>query len=257
MLGPSHYTRDAVLARVNDMRDALAMLPTDTRVIAADILDGGSRLSILIDEKTAADLGATWEYSSEFDREFGLVLRDGVTYTAVRVRQGPAARDDGTGDAEVTSTYLNRVGWKHGPWNREPDRIAWTDATTGYPCIMRRVPAGAWCGYVGVPEGHPFYGLDETAASVCALRVHGGLTYAAPCTGDPTRGICHVASDAVERWWLGFDCGHNGDLLPSDEDSWQWRGPSPGVYHDVADVRGEVQALARQVHQCATTAVRP
>jgi hypothetical protein len=101
---------------------------------------------------------------------------------------------------------------------------------------------GHRCGYVMVPEGHPFHGLgysdeapngtadytdrdvddagmggmiallggeksvDEWAQRVEAhIAVHGGLTYSGKAPGD-------VQGDG---WWFGFDCAHAGD-----EPSW-------------------------------------
>ena len=43
-----------------------------------------------------------------------------------------------------------------GIWDDEPDSHSFIHA--GMRCELRRGPAGAWCGYVGVPKEHPWFG---------------------------------------------------------------------------------------------------
>lgn len=73
----------------------------------------------------------------------------------------------------------------------------------GFACLIRRTNIGIWCGYVAVPPGHPWHGKHYDAVDA---DVHGGLTYAEPCSGE----ICHVPQpgESDDVWWLGFDCGH-------------------------------------------------
>src|SRR5688572_6418858 len=98
--------------------------------------------------------------------------------------------------------------WPPGPWNDEPDRLDFR--FNGLPCILSRGTSGAWCGYVGVPPGHPWHGqpYDDIRPSV-----HGGLTYAAKCRGL----VCHVPEpgESPDVWWLGFDCAHAFDFGPA------------------------------------------
>src|SRR5215471_11840288 len=97
--------------------------------------------------------------------------------------------------------------WGPGPWNDEPDREDFEHA--GFPCFALRNHWGAWCGYVGVPPGHPSHGMPYDGVPV---EVHGGLTYAASCNPP----ICHVPKpgEPEDIWWLGFDCGHAWDVMP-------------------------------------------
>jgi hypothetical protein len=114
-----------------------------------------------------------------------------------------------------STRWLDKTAWGSGPWQHEPDRVEWR--AQGLPCLMLRHPHhGHWCGYVGVPPGHPWHGVE---ASEIAVDVHGGLNFADACTHDerpPRERICHVPeageSDAV--WWLGFDCLHAFDYAP-------------------------------------------
>ena len=111
----------------------------------------------------------------------------------------------------------------------------------GYRCVTTFTEMGYRCGYVGVPEGHPFYGkhidsqikvtmkelLDDEEMNKIGNRgiwtvlglpsdeedrvslgsyfmVHGGITYAAGGKDS------HHPVDS-DLWWFGFDCGHAGD----------------------------------------------
>lgn len=107
-----------------------------------------------------------------------------------------------------------------GPWTDEPDKIQWIDPVTGLDCLMvRSMMSGAWCGYVGVPPGHPLYGEHDEAEE--HLYPHGGITFGNVCEpGEPEFGVCHVASaGAVEKpYWVGFDCAHAGDYSPAMEE---------------------------------------
>lgn len=55
---------------------------------------------------------------------------------------------------------LPKSEWGEGPWQHEPDKMEWRDKETGLPCLIVRGPVGALCGYVGVPQTHPAYGLS-------------------------------------------------------------------------------------------------
>lgn len=124
------------------------------------------------------------------------------------------------------------------PWLNEPDSVSFEHA--GLRCEMRRGPVGAWCGYVGVDETHPWFGKgyddivtgsvpenttvedvgfmnaflngrnineeQNTAPISMLVPCHGGLTYAAKGS--------HIEEDS-KLWWFGFDCSHAGDYSPS------------------------------------------
>jgi hypothetical protein len=44
-----------------------------------------------------------------------------------------------------------------GIWQEEPDYQHWIDEETGLDCLIVRNSGGALCGYVGIPQSHPFY----------------------------------------------------------------------------------------------------
>jgi hypothetical protein len=125
-----------------------------------------------------------------------------------------------------------------GPWDDEPDKIQWRDPETGLACLVNRGPSGSLCGYVGVSQGHPLYGVDysqhcpecvqkqeETEDYVYCehtpetlLNVHGGITFASFCAeGEEEDRICHIVEPGEDDkvWWLGFDTAHAGDVCPA------------------------------------------
>lgn len=113
-----------------------------------------------------------------------------------------------------TWTTVDKTGWGDGPWQREPDKEQWADEATGLPCLLKRNMFGSLCGYVGVSEGHPWFGKPVSGIDP---DVHGGINYASFCEdGDEAYTICHVpAPGEPDRvYWLGFDCGHAFDFQP-------------------------------------------
>lgn len=154
------------------------------------------------------------------------------------------------------------------PWLSEPDRDDFE--AHGLPCAIRRHGSLLHlCGYVGVPEGHPLFGISySTAAPVFVERLidsalpeperiaqaiaiasdqwsnkispesmldaHGGITYSDAGNGKYLpKGF----------YWFGFDCAHSGDLTPGSSGS-IGRG---GAYRDIEYVREQCRALAEQL----------
>ena len=158
------------------------------------------------------------------------------------------------------------------PWEAEPDEMDFE--AHDLLCALRRGPTGAWCGYVGIGEGHPLHGKDYSTrihapkhllerpvdndrisviSMFCAqaseledgivsldlcFDVHGGLTWANPYAGGP-------AHKDKNLWWFGFDCGHAGDLCPKYE-AGQF-GHEHYAYRDIAYAENDCRDLARQL----------
>lgn len=138
-----------------------------------------------------------------------------------------------------------------GPWCAEPDKMQWLDEETGFPCLaVRQLVLGHWCGYVGVPRDHPYYGKNNND---CDVSVHGGLTFSDKCTPGPeSETICHIVDvgEDDDVWWLGFDCAHAFDLSPSVLKFHAYRATLCGIelaYRDLAYVREECRKLAAQL----------
>jgi len=147
------------------------------------------------------------------------------------------------------SDEIDKSRWPLGPWHAEPDRLEFQ--IDGFPClIVRQRRTGHLCGYLAVPPGHPWHGRDYSQSDaaqpgVVEPSVHGGVTYADKCADD----ICHIPKpgEPDDVWWLGFDCMHSGDLVPSTSLSFfAARRPSGFSYKTIAYVTGELESLARQ-----------
>lgn len=145
---------------------------------------------------------------------------------------------------KVDIFHPDRTGWPPGPWDQEPDRVDFIHV--GFSCFVQRNSFGAWCGYVGVPEGHPAYERDYDSV---VADVHGGLTYGDRCQGH----LCHTPEPGMpaDVWWLGFDTGHSWDVVPG----MLRYGPAfteHGSYKDLAYVSRETERLAEQLAEMAS-----
>lgn len=173
---------------------------------------------------------------------------------------------------ERSYSFTDKSKWPRGEWDSEPDKVQFMTAA-GLPGLIVRGPSGALCGYAGVAEGHPFFGVGYSGCpeacggerwpsegeSKCehdrpidAIEAHGGLTYADACQpGEGERGICHVpdAGEPDHVWWFGFDCAHSGDLCPSFE---KFHQSGYDYYKGIAYVRLGVESLAAQLAAMAT-----
>ena len=83
-----------------------------------------------------------------------------------------------------------------GIWIDEPDYAEFS--YKGVRCMVERNHSGAFCGYIFVNSGHPWYGkrCDEIK-----VEVHGGFTW----------------SEYIEKentYKIGFDCAHLEDIIP-------------------------------------------
>ena len=166
----------------------------------------------------------------------------------------------------IEYTFADKSNWRRGQWDSEPDKMQWQDEETGLPCLAVRAGHGAWCGYVGVAEGHPWF--EQHYRELEDVEVHGGITFSdfcAPADRDES-GICHVPDpgEPDHVWWLGFDCAHAFDVTPRHLSMMDighllssftdgilgteatLKGPRD-EYRTIAYVRSEVASLARQV----------
>lgn len=75
-----------------------------------------------------------------------------------------------------------------------------------YRFVGTFIKLGYRCGYVGVPEGHPWYGKDDDCEGPNKVQCHWGLTYA----GDGRHFL--PEDDDSNFWYFGFDCGHYCDV---------------------------------------------
>lgn len=154
----------------------------------------------------------------------------------------------------------------------------------GFRAVVIMTDIGHHCGYVGLPEGHPLYGVgygDETdklkpldddepigsrgvMSVFCAalaggfktspedvFNVHGSLTYA---HNNP---MYPVPSN--DLWWFGYDCGHSGDArspeyiaLKPEADRWLYE-EQHSTFKDLDYCVRECESLARQIVERTVT----
>lgn len=97
------------------------------------------------------------------------------------------------------------------------------------------------CGYVILPENHPYTGIDlyddDDKNTLYKLDVHGGVTF----TDYVEDGYEH-AGDYV----IGFDCAHAGDYVPRFSDFTPF---ADGVWRDEAFVINELKRLVEQLKE--------
>lgn len=150
----------------------------------------------------------------------------------------------------ATASFMGKV-LPPGPWHAEPDHEEFR-SPEGLACIVHRNGLGSWCGYVGVPPGHPWHGKGYDNVDA---EVHGGLTYAERCQGP----ICHVPrpGESDDVWWLGFDCNHSQDLSMYEIAAGETEALMPDwsrSYKTVEYVRAKTLALATQAAAAAAAA---
>lgn len=132
------------------------------------------------------------------------------------------------------------------PWESEPDFAEWE--LRGFRCFALRHPETKHlCGYIEVPEGHPWYGKTRRDFDV---DVHGGITWASAAADLDSTGT-------PGTWVIGFDCSHAGDLAPGvieDLERLELEGVrlrsaevlKRAPYRDLEYVKGECDLLAEQ-----------
>ncbi len=93
---------------------------------------------------------------------------------------------------------------------KRPECVLSKGEHLGFEFVTVHNGMGYRCGYVRVPNGHPWHGKDE-----CEIEcsVHGGFTF-----GQPDM-PCDKGGDD-DAHWFGFDCAHCDDApdpsLPSE-----------------------------------------
>lgn len=183
-----------------------------------------------------------------------------------------------SGRSSCSGSAIGTPGGR-GPWQDEPDKLAWRDAATGLDCIILRQASGALGGYVGIDPGHPLHGFHHDAVPPSlGISPHRGLDYSALCSSnDPEEmQVCHVVARLVggrthmlepgqigdvhhDKWWFGFSCDKPGDLVPD--------GPVPDrhreegevyramdyLYHETVGLAHSLAALDRPAAQITST----
>ena len=120
--------------------------------------------------------------------------------------------------------------------------VEYADEVMGLPIVVVLVDLGHRCGYVGIPQNHPLYGIgckeampgvnrkvldnmeigdrgiipifcragddSDTVSPGIYFDVHGGITFA----GESRNGSDEYPIPTENpTWWYGFDCAHCDD----------------------------------------------
>lgn len=150
-------------------------------------------------------------------------------------------------------------------------RIERAGTAHGLDYVVLALDMGHRCGYVRVPDGHPWHGLDYAGGAdgrrmpmttgrfsipvpdhdsedyipyedqiQAKVRVHGGVTYAGEAPHP----------DCAQGWWFGFACAHHFDATdPSivDDAHRRFVALPPGEIRIAAYVAAECESLAEQL----------
>jgi hypothetical protein len=84
-----------------------------------------------------------------------------------------------------------------------------------------------WCGYLSLPEEHPWHGLDYD--DIHDINCHGGLTFA----------DTNIAG--LNRFFIGFDCAHSDDISPGSTN-----GLDKGTYKTLEYVMEQLEDMYGQ-----------
>lgn len=126
----------------------------------------------------------------------------------------------------------------------DPSAVLSSGEHKGFRWVILHNGIGFRCGYVAVPEDHPWHGKQYNDVDA---DVHWGLTYA------------DYGTDG--EWYLGFDCAHAGDgpcaSLPVGSPIVRQLGGRDGVVRDDGYVEQECRNLCEAASQAACSASEP
>jgi hypothetical protein len=133
----------------------------------------------------------------------------------------------------ITSTYHTelRSRWPRGTWCDEPDEVEFITRSGYRAFIIRHGMLGHLCGYVEIPEDHPY-----NRGAPLRHQPHGGITFEDP----ELEGLNTPKCSRV--MWIGFDCNHSRDLAPGFLNP--WTSYDPRDYRPLVYVMEECEGLA-------------
>lgn len=137
-----------------------------------------------------------------------------------------------------------RSQWGDGPWQTEPDLVEWREDGIPYPLIIIRGMPGAWCGYAGLPPGHPLFGGGPGCDS--GLAITQAVTWASACADD-TDGQLVPTGEPPDCWWLGFDCAHPMQYAPRIDALCRSFADADALCRSLADAVGLTTGLVRSL----------
>ncbi len=125
------------------------------------------------------------------------------------------------------------------PWLDEPTALDGIHNWVPY-ALRRKGRDDVWLGYVWVPHGHPWHSKDTS--DLLDINVHGGITFSRErLFFKHFLFELNGSSGLKDGWWVGFDCGHPGDFIPSQQEMF-----SDGTYRTMGYAAAEVKRLCTQ-----------
>lgn len=151
-----------------------------------------------------------------------------------------------------------------GPWKGEPDKFAWTDKATGYPCVVVREYTGEYGAHVGVPLTHSLSGYKAKAVpGEISEGLHRPISRAEPCQRNAPEpvSICHISARIAygqrmaamnppqedDAWWLGMAFDGPRDLVPLRGER-KLAAERGETYRDAQFAFQQATLLARRLH---------
>lgn len=136
--------------------------------------------------------------------------------------------------------YINKDSWPDGPWKNEIDTQFWKHKS-GFYCLIHRHPwMGHLCGYIGSKRRRDVWKRNKVGRCD-ELVIHGGITF-----GPGDLNILPKIMDNI--WWIGFDCAHNGDIMPySVTYSVNRKYTEHDAYKNISFVKKQIYGLIRQL----------
>lgn len=115
---------------------------------------------------------------------------------------------------------------------------------------------GTWCGYVKLPENHPFIEIlkkthKEELYPTVIIKVHNFKGLPVKCHGKLSFGteIKKPYRDFTKGWWIGWDYGHKEDFAPKIG---KRKGKKERFYSE-KEVIAECKAVIKQVLDALNT----
>ena len=115
---------------------------------------------------------------------------------------------------------------------------------SGLYALIKFAHNSHYCGYVLIEEDNKLYAMSYENPMVYNLNVHGGITF---------------AGKLDDKYYIGFDCAHAGDLMmigdPSALESIyhihrEYKNTvEPDVFRDYYYCRDQVESLAHQISE--------
>lgn len=115
-------------------------------------------------------------------------------------------------EGSLPNDYYKEPDIGEGPWTHEPDEVFYL--YNGFPCVIRRNALGVLCGYIGLCLGHSQFAQHYDDVEGC--DPHGGFTFSElRIAFNPVIPQLKEFDRQNVLWWLGFDCSHYMDVVPT------------------------------------------